>query len=51
MDGGHDVVGRGGALGPAGAVVAALTHNVWTFVTLANAGRLLTFDETTASTG
>jgi P-type E1-E2 ATPase len=40
-----------GALGPAGAVVAALMHNVSTFVTLANAGRLLTFDETTASTG
>ena len=40
-----------GALGPAGAVVAALMHNVSTFVTLANAGRLLTFDETTASSG
>jgi Zn2+/Cd2+-exporting ATPase len=40
-----------GALGPAGAVVAALMHNVSTFVTLANAGRLLAFDETTASTG
>ena len=40
-----------GALGPAGAVVAALLHNVSTFATLANAGRLLTFDETAAATG
>jgi len=37
-----------GALGPAGAVTAALLHNVSTFATLANAGRLLTFDETGA---
>ena len=40
-----------GALGPAGAVVAALLHNVSTFATLANAGRLLTFDETAAAAG
>jgi len=40
-----------GALGPAGAVVAALLHNVSTFATLANAGRLLTFDETGAAMG
>ena len=40
-----------GALRPAGAVVAALLHNVSTFATLANAGGLLTFDETAASTG
>ncbi len=40
-----------GVLGPEGAVVAALLHNVSTFATLANAGRLLTFDETAAATG
>jgi Cd2+/Zn2+-exporting ATPase len=40
-----------GALGPAGAVTAALLHNVSTFATLANAGRLLTFDETGAASG
>jgi Zn2+/Cd2+-exporting ATPase len=40
-----------GALGPAGAVVAALLHNVSTFATLANAGRLLTFDETGGAAG
>jgi heavy metal translocating P-type ATPase len=35
-----------GALGPQGAIVAALLHNFSTFVGLANAGRLLLFDET-----
>ena len=37
-----------GVLGPQGAIVAALLHNLSTFVGLANAGRLLLFDETGA---
>ena len=37
-----------GELGAEGAVVAALLHNLSTFVGLANAGRLLLFDETGA---
>ena len=40
-----------GALGPQGAIVAALLHNLSTFVGLANAGRLLLFDETEDDTG
>ncbi len=35
-----------GMLGPQGAIVAALLHNLSTFVGLGNAGRLLLFDET-----
>jgi heavy metal translocating P-type ATPase len=35
-----------GALGPQGPIVAALLHNLSTFLGLANAGRLLLFDET-----
>jgi len=38
-----------GALGPAGALVAAILHNLGTFAVLANAGRLLRFDETGAA--
>jgi Cd2+/Zn2+-exporting ATPase len=34
-----------GTLGPNGALVAALLHNLGTFAVLANAGRLLRFDE------
>lgn len=37
-----------GALGPQGAIVAALLHNGATFLTIANSARLLTFDETEA---
>jgi hypothetical protein len=33
-------------LGPQGPIVAALLHNLSTFLGLANAGRLLLFDET-----
>ena len=39
-------VAAAGGLGAAGAVVAALLHNVSTFAGLGNAGRLLLFDET-----
>jgi len=35
-----------GVLGPQGPIVAALLHNLSTFLGLANAGRLLLFDET-----
>jgi Zn2+/Cd2+-exporting ATPase len=35
-----------GLLGPQGPIVAALLHNLSTFLGLANAGRLLLFDET-----
>jgi P-type E1-E2 ATPase len=35
-----------GSLGAEGAVVAALLHNASTFAGMANAGRLLLFDET-----
>ena len=35
-----------GSLGAEGAVLAALLHNLATFLGLANAGRLLLFDET-----
>jgi Zn2+/Cd2+-exporting ATPase len=35
-----------GVLGPQGAVIAALFHNVGTLAGMANAGRLLSFDET-----
>jgi heavy metal translocating P-type ATPase len=35
-----------GALGASGAVIAALVHNLSTFLGVANAGRLLLFDET-----
>jgi len=35
-----------GALGVGGAVIAALVHNLSTFLGVANAGRLLLFDET-----
>ena len=38
-----------GGLGPQGAIVAALLHNVSTFMGVANSGRLLTFDETGTS--
>jgi heavy metal translocating P-type ATPase len=38
-----------GSLGAQGAVVAALLHNLSTFAGLANAGRLLLFDETQGS--
>jgi Zn2+/Cd2+-exporting ATPase len=34
-----------GALGPNGALIAAVLHNLGTFAVLANAGRLLRFDE------
>jgi heavy metal translocating P-type ATPase len=40
-----------GMLGPQGAIVAAVLHNVSTFVGLANAGRLLLFDETDGDGG
>lgn len=36
----------GGALGAGGAVIAAVLHNLSTFAGVANAGRLLLFDET-----
>ncbi len=36
-----------GLLGAQGAIVAALLHNLSTFIGMANAGRLLLFDETT----
>ncbi len=36
----------GGVLGAGGAVIAALVHNLSTFLGVANAGRLLLFDET-----
>jgi P-type E1-E2 ATPase len=36
----------GGVLGAGGAVIAALMHNLSTFLGVANAGRLLLFDET-----
>jgi cation transport ATPase len=39
----------GGALGAEGAVIAALMHNLSTFLGVANAGRLLRFDETGTS--
>ena len=35
----------GGVLGAGGAVIAALAHNLSTFLGVANAGRLLLFDE------
>ncbi|SDR53563.1 heavy metal-(Cd/Co/Hg/Pb/Zn)-translocating P-type ATPase [Rhizobiales bacterium GAS113] len=35
-----------GSLGPSGALIAAVLHNLGTFAVLANAGRLLRFDET-----
>lgn len=38
-----------GQLGAEGALVAALLHNVSTFLGVANAGRLLRFDETTTA--
>jgi P-type E1-E2 ATPase len=34
-----------GMLGPAGATVAAILHNLSTLIVLANAGRLLRFDD------
>jgi len=37
-----------GSLGPNGALIAAVLHNFGTFAVLANAGRLLRFDETRA---
>ncbi len=37
-----------GSLGPNGALIAAVLHNLGTFAVLANAGRLLRFDETRA---
>ena len=40
------VAAASGALGPNGALVAAVLHNLGTFAVLANAGRLLRFDET-----
>ena len=39
-----------GSLGAEGAVLAALLHNLATFLGLANAGRLLLFDETGSAT-
>jgi cation transport ATPase len=39
----------GGVLGAGGAVIAALLHNLSTFLGVANAGRLLLFDEIGAS--
>jgi cation transport ATPase len=38
-----------GGLGAQGAIVAALLHNLSTFLGLGNAGRLLLFDETQAN--
>jgi Zn2+/Cd2+-exporting ATPase len=38
-----------GLLGAEGAIVAALLHNLSTFLGMVNAGRLLLFDETTAA--
>ena len=35
----------GGALGAAGPVIAAVTHNISTLVVMGNAGRLLKFQE------
>ena len=35
-----------GVLGTEGAIIAALLHNLSTFLGLGNAGRLLLFDET-----
>ena len=40
-----------GGLGAQGAIVAALLHNLSTFLGVANAGRLLLFDETGAGEG
>ena len=40
------VLAASGLLGAQGAVIAALLHNLSTFLGLANAGRLLLFDET-----
>ena len=40
------VLAAAGLLGAQGAVIAALLHNLSTFLGLANAGRLLLFDET-----
>jgi heavy metal translocating P-type ATPase len=40
------VLAAAGVLGPQGAIIAALLHNLSTFLGLANAGRLLLFDET-----
>lgn len=40
------VLAASGALGAQGAIIAALLHNLSTFLGLANAGRLLLFDET-----
>jgi hypothetical protein len=34
-----------GKLGPEGAITAALLHNLSTFLGMANAGRLLAFDD------
>jgi len=41
------LVGRAsaGVLGPGGAVVAAVLHNISTLLVVANSGRLLHFDE------
>jgi len=39
-----------GALGPNGALIAAVLHNLGTFAVVANAGRLLRFDETRPAT-
>jgi cation transport ATPase len=40
-----------GALGPNGALIAAVLHNLGTFAVVANAGRLLRFDETRPTAG
>ena len=40
-----------GVLGAEGAILAALLHNLSTFVGLGNAGRLLLFDETGTAAG
>lgn len=40
------VLAASGLLGAQGAIIAALLHNLSTFLGLANAGRLLLFDET-----
>ena len=40
-----------GGLGAQGAIVAALLHNLSTFLGMANAGRLLRFDETLTAAG
>jgi P-type E1-E2 ATPase len=40
------VAAAAGALGSNGALIAAVLHNIGTFAVLANAGRLLRFDET-----